>query len=572
MDPPRDAPDPADPFSYPAVARLELDELLEQLIGRAEEVLRTQGRLRGLVRATQAIASGLDLSALLQRIVDEARDLIGARYAALGVIGEDDTLIEFVHTGMATDTVEAIGHLPTGRGLLGQLIADPRTLRLRELSEHHSSVGFPEDHPPMGSFLGVPVRIRDQVFGNLYLTEKTDGAEFTADDEELVLSLAAAAASAIDNARLFETVARREHWLNVSQATMNELLDVHEPDEALRLVCAGARQAAGADVAIVVAPDPHGQLVVAAVDGSAAEGTLGRPVPPESPARRAVDQRAPIVLDDLSGSDLGGPIKDIGLGPLAVVPLSARDQVLGALAVGNLPGGRLFTTHDVHMCGEFAAQAALVLMDAAAHETAQELEMSEERARIARDLHDHVIQGIFAVGLRLNGLATRADGDDQAAMLEMVDHLDDAIAAIRRSIFALNAAEGAAADGLRSRLSHLVDEMTPVLGFEPKLRLHGPVDSMISADLADDVLAVLREAMSNTARHAQATTVEVLVHAAQREIAVEVRDDGCGIGTPTRDSGLANLRSRATGRGGSCEVGDAPGGGTIVRWAVPASL
>jgi GAF domain-containing protein len=311
---------------------LELDELLEQLIDRANEVLRVQGRLRGLLRATQAIVSDLDLPDLMQRIVDEAQSLIGARYAVLGVLGEDRTLTEFVHVGMPTETVQRIGQLPTGRGLLGHLIAEPRPLRLEHLDSHRSSVGFPPGHPPMGSFLGVPVQIRGQAFGNLHLTEKVDGGVFTAEDEELALSLAAAAAAAIDNARLFVTVSQREQWLAASRSVTNALLDVADRDEALQLVTKAVRATARADFAAVAVLGLTGELFVAAVDGKGSSDALAQPIPPESAVGIAFRDRVPLVLDDLSTHDeLQGPIKELGLGPLAAVPLSARDQVLGVL-------------------------------------------------------------------------------------------------------------------------------------------------------------------------------------------------------------------------------------------------
>ncbi|MGZ4614336.1 MAG: GAF domain-containing protein [Actinomycetes bacterium] len=558
------------PFTFPAVARLELDELLEQLIGRANEVLRIQGRLRGLLRATQSIATDLDVPSLLQRIVEESRVLIGARYAAVGVIGEDRTLTQFVHSGMDPAVVERIGHLPTGRGILGQLITDPRPLRLQTLSEHASSVGFPPGHPPMRSFLGVPVRIRDRVFGNLYLAEKFDGEQFTSEDEELALALAAAAAAAIDNAQLFETVTRREHWLQVSRSVTNTLHDIEGRDEALLLFARAVRSTSAADFAAVVAPDGNGQLTVVAADGANAASAVGRAVPPESPTTRAVRERGPVVLEDLHArDDLTGPIKDVGIGPLAVVPLSARDQVLGALAIGNMPGGRLFTSLDVQMAEDFATQAALVLMDAAAQEAAKELEMSEERARIARDLHDHAIQGIFSVGLGLNSLALRVGGDDGTRMVELVDQLDDAIKSIRRSIFALQGPSGPGRRvKLRSRLAQTVKRSETALGFPPSLHTEGPVDSAVPDAVAEDLLAVLGEALSNAARHAHASSVEVLV-VASGEVTLVVHDNGRGIGTPTRASGLGNMRSRAASHGGRCEVTDAPGGGTTVRWTAP---
>ena len=536
---------------------------------RAQEVMRTQDRMQGLVRALQSIVSDMDLPSLLQRIVDEARDLIGARYAALGVLGEGRTsLVQFVHTGLDTHTVEQIGSLPTGRGILGQLITDPHPLRLRDLAQHPSSSGFPENHPPMGSFLGVPVRISGQVFGNLYLTEKADGSEFTAEDEELAQSLAAAAAAAIDNARLFDVVSRREQWLQASRSITNALLGVLDREEALLLVARSVRSLAGADFAGVVVPDEDGDLVVAAADGVGSEDVAGQSVPVRGACGTAIEGRAAVVLEDLVAEGLmDGPIKALGMGPLAAVPLSTGDGVLGALAVGNLRGGAVFTPQDVELVGDFASQAALVLTVAANQASAKEAELAEERAKIARDLHDHAIQGIFAVGLGLNNMATRAGGEEAARLMEYVGRLDDAIKAIRNSIFTLQL-RPSRTSSLRAQLSGIATESRTALGFTPLLRTDGPVDTLVRPEIAADLLAVLREALSNAARHAQATSVDVLVSAGS-VVTLEVRDNGVGIGTPSRVSGLANMRARAEAHGGTCTVGDGPQSGTLVRWSVP---
>jgi signal transduction histidine kinase len=555
-------------LGFPTVARLELDELLDQLIERANEVLGTQGRLRGLLRATQAISTGLDLESLLQRIVTEARMLVGARYAALGVIGTDGMLAEFVHSGMDDETVTTIGHLPEGKGLLGQLIHDPRPLRLRALAEHESSVGFPPGHPPMESFLGAPVRIREQVFGNLYLTEKVDGEAFTGEDEELVVALASAAAAAVENARLYEAVARREHWLDASRSLTNTLLGVDDRDEALRLLTEAVLAAADADFAAVIAPE-GGRLVVAAAAGLEAKAVVGSDVPDDSPTAKCLRDRAPVVLDDLRAHEsLSGPLTTLGIGPLTVVPLAAQDQALGALAIGRLPGRAVVGAQEVALANDFANQAALVLLVAAARATAQALQMSDERARIARDLHDHAIQGIFAVGLGLNGLAGRLGGADADRVMELVQQLDDAISAIRRSIFALQPTTPATGPDVRSRLDHVVREQSTALGFAARLSVQGPLASAAPPRLHDDLLAVVREALSNTARHAQAQHAEVVV-AIGDELRVEVTDDGVGIGTPDRSSGLANMRIRAEQHGGRLEISAPPSGGTSIRWVVP---
>jgi signal transduction histidine kinase len=250
------------------------------------------------------------------------------------------------------------------------------------------------------------------------------------------------------------------------------------------------------------------------------------------------------------------------------MPLAAQDQVLGALAIGWLPGRAVAGAREVELANDFADQAALVLLVAAARATAQALQMSDERARIARDLHDHAIQGIFAVGLGLNGLASRLGGADADRMMELVQQLDDSISAIRRSIFALQPPTPATGPDVRSRLDHLVREQSTALGFAARLRVQGPLASATPSRLYDDLLAVVREALSNTARHAQAQHVDVLV-AVGDELRVEVTDDGMGIGTPERSSGLANMRVRAEQHGGRLEISEPHSGGTSIRWMVP---
>jgi GAF domain-containing protein len=268
-------------LTFPDLPRLELDQLLGQLVERATEVMATQGRLRGLLRANQAITSGLSLPAVLRRIAESARDLVGARYAALGVLASDGGLAEFVHVGLADERAARIGHLPEGKGLLGALIEQPQPIRLASIADDPRSCGFPPGHPPMTGFLGVPIRIREKVFGNLYLAESTRG-EFTADDEELTKALAATAATVIDNARLYEAARDRGEWLRASAAITRRLLSANLDDEIefLRLVAEHSRNIARADLVAVVLP--HGQdLHVEVAVGSSAEGLRGLRMPLE---------------------------------------------------------------------------------------------------------------------------------------------------------------------------------------------------------------------------------------------------------------------------------------------------
>jgi transcriptional regulator with GAF, ATPase, and Fis domain len=272
------AADAAGGMSFPDMPRLELDQLLVQLMDRADDVLATQGRLRGLLRANALVAGELSLPVVLRQIVAAARDLLGARYAALGVLGRDGELEQFVHAGMDDEIVARVGDLPRGRGILGLLISEPVPIRLADLSAHPASAGFPPGHPPMAGFLGVPVRIGEEIFGNLYLTEHSRGGEFTADDEELAIALAAAAGAAIANARRFAESERRRRWLDASaELTLRLLSGAAGPPHALITEYAAA--AAEADFAALTVPHGPDQVIVAGVTGELTEGMMNRVSP-----------------------------------------------------------------------------------------------------------------------------------------------------------------------------------------------------------------------------------------------------------------------------------------------------
>lgn len=376
----------------------------------ADGVLQQADRDRGLFTAVVSVAAGLELAATLRRIVKAAVELVDATYGALGVLAPDGRLSEFVHVGIDAETATAIGDLPCGRGILGLLTQHPVPIRLDDLSSHPASYGVPPHHPHMRSFLGVPVRVRGEVFGNLYLTDKTNGAEFTATDEQLVVGLAAAAAMAIENARLHARV-----------------------------------------------------------------------------------------------SDL------------------------------------------------------LVL---------------EDRERIARELHDTVIQRIFATGLALQGIAARqADADVVARLQTAVDDLDDTVRHIRTTIFELQRAR-LPGRSVRQEVLDLVGESAVALRFDPVVQFDGPIDSVVPPVVADHVLAVVRESLTNTAKHAEATRAEVRLRVADQQLVLQVADDGVGIAAdPSTDEhhghGLRNLAKRADQLGGRLELHSTPDEGTTIVWSVP---
>lgn len=562
-------------ITFPSIARLELDELLTQLMQRAQDVLNTQSRLRGLLTATRTIAADLDLPVLLRRITQTACELVGARYGALGVIGSGDELAEFITVGVGPEVIEDVGRFPHGKGILGLLIADPQPLRLEELGKHPKSVGFPAGHPPMHTFLGVPIRIRDQVFGNLYLTEKTGGGMFTAEDEELLSALASAAAVAIDNARLFDNAQRKQRWLEASAEIARRLLAGE--DAPLPLIASRARDLAAADLATVVVPIPQApdSLLVVAAEGVGAEQLRGVVLPrSQTLSGRALDEGADLAVRDAREAGSTTPLPGVPVGPALVVRLAATGEGQpGVLTLSRTPGATVFNDEEREMASGFADQASLALELAGAQATQQRLLLVEDRDRIARDLHDEVIQRLFATGLGLSGEAARTRDPDTAARLGRVtDDLDDTIQAIRRAIFELRPRRDES--GARARVLAVVGEVEPSLGFGPEVRLDGPLDALVPAHIADQLVAVLREALTNVAKHASASRVQVAVRVDDGVLCLVVDDDGVGLGPSSRRSGLANLRSRAEQLGGTFAVDSpGPGGrGTHLEWTAPLTV
>jgi len=523
------------------------------------------------MEANRTIVSDLDLPALLRRIVESAVDLVGARYGALGVVAAEGMgLEEFIHVGIDDDTATAIGHLPEGKGLLGLLIEEPAAIRLDDLSSHPRSVGFPEHHPPMHGFLGVPVRVRDEVFGNLYLTRPEDHP-FTAEDESVVEALAATAGVAIENARLFSDARLRQRWLGASADVTRRVMEGDEG--ALRLIAREARSLADADLVTLVLPE-DGRLHVAVADGAGAPTVQGNSYArAKTLSELVLETGEPVRLDDARDTAevegrtiyLAG---QVDVGAVMVLPLLGREHVRGTLVVAREPHRRPFTETDMEMATTFAGHASVSLELAEARLNQDRVLLLEDRARIARDLHDHVIQQVFAAGLVLQASVQRlGDGVDTSGLQQVVDNLDEAIRQIRVSIFQLQPPANA---GLRSSMMDVVREVRPALGFDPRIDFDGPIDSVSSEDLARDVLAVVREALTNVAKHAHATTLQLSVHATTTQITVTISDDGKGIGETERRSGLDNLHRRAEDRHGSMVLAEVPDlGGTTIVWTVP---
>jgi signal transduction histidine kinase len=555
---------------------LSIEELTRQLVDQASVIMSAQERLRRLLHANRSIVQELSLPAVLHRIVATARDVAGARYAALGVIGADGLLEQFLHVGLDDDAVRTIGELPKGRGVLGALIEDPKPIRLTRISDDPRSSGFPEGHPPMTTFLGVPIRSRDAVFGNLYLTDRVDGGPFTAEDEELVLALAATAGVAIENARLYGESRRRQEWLRASGEISRQLLDP-EADyaETLHRIVTSVKRLASADVVTLVRPtdDDPNQLEAVVATGAAERELIGLRYPKgNSIAWQAMQLGRGVRVEALDQR----PDIYLHLRPYAPVsqamalPLRGEIGPRGAIVAGRIIPHAPFTDADLDMAEAFAGQAAIALELSEARADQQRLGVLEDRDRIARDLHDHVIQRLFAAGLSLQSIA--ATVDDKAVdqrLTRTVDELDDTIRQIRTTIFAL---QEESSRSLRGTALAVVDQLTPLLPIRPEVQLVGPLETIADEAIIADVEAVLRESLTNVAKHARATQIRVYVQADGQRLALTVIDNGIGLGSSTRRSGLANLNRRAERHGGRLDVGNSSEGGLRLQWSIPLHL
>jgi len=560
--------------------QLHLDELLAELQGRLQAVLATRDRMRGLLEAVVAIGSGLDLESTLRRIVETAVGLVDASYGALGVIGEGGRLAEFIPVGLSQDEIGRIHHWPEGRGLLGLLIDDPQPLRLANMADHPASSGFPDGHPPMRGFLGVPVRVRDEVFGNLYLTNKRGGGKFTEDDEAVLVALGAAAGVAVENARLYEAARRQQRWIQASAEVTTRLLSGSEPADVLADITRQALELSGADLAVLALPDEEGRrLTITHAEGDGADATRGLVLPAgQSLSGRVLASGEPVISADFAADERAsaaarGAMSQIG--PAIVFPLGVPGNVRGVLTVGRRHGAASFPPTQADVVASFAAQAGVALELAASRTEAQRLSLYEDRDRIARDLHDLVIQRLYATGMSLEGTMPMITRPEVASRItNAVDAMDETIKEIRTTIFDLQARDTADRPDLRGDIFGVVEEMTPLLGFAPSLRLGAGLGGEIKPEVAEQALAALREALSNAARHAAATRVDVTVDVgADGVLTVQVTDNGTGLPADGRRSGLRNLTARAEKLGGELRLAPAdpgaPSPGTKLEWRAP---
>ena len=549
---------------------MRLTELLAEVQERLAVVGRTQARVQHLLDAFLTVSTGLDLDATLRRIVEAGTELVEARYGALGVLREGGGLSSFIHVGIDDELAARMGHLPEGKGVLGQLITDPYPLRIHDLGQHPSSVGFPPHHPEMHSFLGVPVLVRGKVFGNLYMTEKAHG-DFTEEDEAILTALAGAAGIAIDNARLYEEGEQRRRWLTAISDVRAVLLDAASPDEALGLIADRLAALTQADATwLVQGPDPvDGGYVVRAQSGEGLTDLVGSRVSASvSPVLEAVEAADAVIALDLSTTPYDSP-SDIAWGPSLGVPLHGAHGENTVVILGRRAGAPVFDAAVAPLISTFADQATVALDKAARQQVARQLAVYEDRDRIARDLHDLVIQRVFAAGLALQSALPRlTDAEVRKRVQGVVQQLDDTVRDIRTTIFDLQTTDAREhPDSLRRRVLDIVNE-TAGDGLQATVRMSGAVDSLVTGELAADVEAVVREAVSNVARHAGARHATITLDVAD-DVVLEVVDDGRGVDAHAARSGLRNLEQRARQRGGDLSVEALPDGGTQLRWFVP---
>lgn len=566
-----------DQHAVETLAGLELHDLLLGVRNRVSRAIDTQDQLDNLLEAMLAVSSGLDIEHTLRQIVHSAVNLVNARYGALGIRGENGTLSRFIHHGLDEHAARAIGAFPRGHGLLGELFTAERPVRLDDITTHPTRYGFPPNHPPMRSFLGVPISSRGEVFGNLYLAEKAASAPFTQDDEAIVEALAAAAGIAIDNAQMYDNVRRKQRRLAAASEISTELLAGTKPEDALPLLAHKAAELNNTTIAAVAVRDElstgeRPTLVVDVAHDAGPDIAVGTVLPTEgSLCGQVFDANVGRRVAELPLPTEAGPTA--AFGPALLVPLRASGTTFGVLITAREPGGTPFTAEDLQLTESFTDQAALAYQLAHAHAQTRELDVLADRDRIARDLHDNIIQRLFATGLSLERTVAmeRTPGLRQR-IAAGIDSLQEIVTEMRGAISDLHHGTPGVPT-FRARLNHVVDDATSAADLRTTVRMAGPLD-IVADDLADDAEAVVREAIGNVVAHAGASTVVLTVSIAD-DLTIDVTDNGqwqprtYQAATPRGTGGLAELARRAKQTGGSVRVERARGTGTKLVWSVP---
>ncbi|MDI3390067.1 GAF domain-containing protein [Streptomyces sp. B-S-A8] len=497
-----------------------------------------------LLEAVIGVGTDLELRATLQHLVDAAARLTDARYGALAVVdpdrGDGPALTELFTAGLDEATKAGIGHPPCGdKGVLGVLLRDPRPLRIDDVTADPRSCGVPPGHPPMRSLIGVPVLVRDEVFGNLYLTEKRGGGPFTAEDERLIRILAAQAGIAIGNALLFENARQRERWIEGAAAVTTALLSGARSDEPLMVVAEQARLLADADAGVILQPTEEGgmEIVTASTHGDPAD-LVGATITPGSPVLEQLLGGEPVFVDDSATDPRMTTHVRSRFGPSMLLPLQSGGRLIGTLALPRTRGGRGYTPVERQLAAQFASQAALALVLADARRGRERLAVFEDRDRIARDLHDLVVQRLFATGMMLESTQRRAGAPEVGTEIgRAVDELESTIQEVRTAIFALQQPPADAPTSLRGKVLKEAAGAAAVLGVTPSTQFRGAVDSRVPEPVAAELLTALRHALAAAARRLEVTEIRVTVDAESQlpdgrpGLSLTVHDDGGADGT-----------------------------------------
>jgi two-component system, NarL family, sensor histidine kinase DevS len=537
-------------------------------------------RTRALVEAGIALTSELSLDAVLQKLAETAASLTGARYAALGILDPSGAQLErFVTTGIDDEARAAIGDLPRGRGILGALIRDPEPLRLHDLHDDPRSVGFPPNHPPMQTFLGVPVRLRGTVYGNLYLTEKAGGVDFDSDDEAAVELLAAQAAVAIENARLYETATRWSQQLESLNEVMNVLVTEFDLDTLLALVAERLRELIDARLVAISLPQGDG-LRMAAVAGEGAEEYAGLELSARSKTMRVLgrrrSERVDSVLDDPEVEQ--DAARKLGARSALYVPLLVRDAAIGVIAAHDKQGAAdlRFTDEDLRLAEVFAARAAVAveLRQRVARDALQRVVAAQEleRRRLARELHDETGQALTSILLGLRGLE---DVKDEATLKAAVGEVRELVRSTLQDVrrLAVELRPKALDDfGLVAALERLTESFAEQTGMTIEFVPNLPGDGRFAPEVETALYRLVQESLTNIVKHARAKSVSIVLTRRPDSVSVIVEDDGVGFepGRETGDGiGLIGMRERVGLFGGRVVIESRPGAGTTVVADVP---
>ncbi len=538
----------------------------------------TRDRLRALVEAGIALSSELSLDALLQKLVETAAELTGARYAALGVIDRSRAGLErFVTTGVDPETYRQIGELPRGRGILGVLVSDATPLRLHDIADDPRSVGFPPGHPPMRSFLGVPVLLRNFAYGNLYLTEKADGTDFTEQDEELVRLLAGQAAVAIENARLYESATRWSHQLESLNEVATALVSETSLVPLLRLIATRLRELVEARLLTIALPSHDGSMVVAAADGENATEALRTPEIAQRSKTRAVfdrrrSERVSSVFDDPEIDQEAA--RRWGVTSGMWVPLIVRDRAVGVIAAHDKLGpDPRFTDEDLRLAEGFAvrASAAVELSERVQRDALRRVVEAQEleRRRLARELHDETGQALTSILLGLKSVEdaqSASQRDDAAAELRqlVVSTLQD----VRR--LAVELRPKALDDfGLLAALERLAQTFTEQIGIETDVEANLG-EERLSPEIETALYRLVQEALTNVVKHSRAGRVSISLVRKAHSVSAVIEDDGVGFAAPSGEGlGLIGMRERVGLLDGRFEVESRAGHGTTIVAEVP---